>query len=80
MPILALATSAGSAYNFPHLKIIPLTTEIAAAAARLRTRHGIRTPDAIHAATALAGGAGGIITNDQGFACLELELKIWLLE
>ena len=66
--------------NFPHLKIIPLTTEIAADAARLRARYGIRTPDAIHAATALAGGAEGIITNDQGLVRLEPELKIWLLE
>lgn len=66
--------------NFPHLKIIPLTTEIAADAARLRARYGIRTPDAIHAATALAGEAEGIFTNDQGLVRLEPELKIWLLE
>lgn len=65
--------------NFPHLKIIPLTTEIAADAARLRARYGIRTPDAIHVATALAGGANSFITNDQGLARLEPEMKIWLL-
>jgi len=66
--------------NFPHLKILPLTTEIAADAARLRARYGIRTPDAIHAATALAGSADGLITNDQGLVRLEPELGIWLLE
>jgi uncharacterized protein len=66
--------------NFPHLKIFPLTTEIAADAARLRARYSIRTPDAIHAATALTGGAAGLITNDQGLVRLEPELKIWLLE
>jgi len=66
--------------NFPHLKIIPLTTEIATDAARLRARYGVRTPDAIHAATALAGGAEGMITNDQGMVRLEPELQIWLLE
>lgn len=66
--------------NFPHLQIIPLTTEIAAEAARLRARYGIRTPDAIHAASALAGGAGSLITNDRGLVRLEPELKIWLLE
>lgn len=66
--------------NFPHLQILPLAAEIAADAARLRARYGIRTPDAIHAATALSGGAAGIITNDQGLVRLEPELKIWLLE
>jgi predicted nucleic acid-binding protein len=43
----------GTLSNYPHLEIIPLTAEIAADAARLRARYGIRTPDAIHAATAL---------------------------
>ena len=64
----------------PHLEIIPLTAEIAADAARLRARYGIRTPDAIHAATALAGGAESFITNDQGLVRLEPELKVRLLE
>ena len=34
---------------------------------------------AIHAATALAGGAKGLITNDRGLSRLEQELKIWSL-
>ncbi len=66
--------------NFPHLEILPLTTEIATDAARLRARYGIRTPDAIHVATALSGGAAGIVTNDRGLDRLEPELQIWLLE
>jgi predicted nucleic acid-binding protein len=70
----------GTLSNYPHLEIIPLTAGIAADAARLRARYGIRTPDAIHASTALAGGAESIITNDQGLVRLEPELKIRLLE
>lgn len=66
--------------NFPHLEIIPLTTEIAADAARLRARYNIRTPDAIHAATAITSEAEGLITNDQGLVRLGTELKIWLLD
>lgn len=66
--------------NFPHLEIVPLTSEIAADAARLRARYGIRTPDAIHAATALAAGAACLVTNDQGLTRLAPELKIRLLE
>ena len=66
--------------NFPHLEIIPLTSETAAEAARLRAVFGIRTPDAIHAATALRAGAEGIVTNDQGLIRLEPELRVWLLE
>jgi predicted nucleic acid-binding protein len=69
----------GTLSNYPHLEIIPLTAEIAVDAARLRARYGIRTPDAIHAATALAGGAESFITNDQGLVRLEPELKIRLL-
>jgi predicted nucleic acid-binding protein len=70
----------GTLSNYPHLEIIPLTAEIAADAARLRARYGIPTPDAIHAATALAGGAESFVTNDQGLVRLEPELKIRLLE
>ncbi|MGK2943606.1 MAG: type II toxin-antitoxin system VapC family toxin [Desulfuromonadales bacterium] len=70
----------GTLNNYPHLEIIPLTAEIATDAARLRARYGIRTPDAIHAATALAGGAESFITNDQGLVRLEPELKVRLLE
>jgi uncharacterized protein len=66
--------------NFPNLEIIPLTAEIACEAARPRARYRIRTPDAIHVATALAGGAGGLVTNDLELARIEPELRIWLLE
>lgn len=53
--------------TFPHLEWIPPTLEIADAAARIRATHGLRTPDALHAATALESGATGLITNDPLF-------------
>jgi predicted nucleic acid-binding protein len=65
--------------NFPHLEIIPLSTAIASDAARLRADHGIRTPDAIHLATAIDHGAAGFITNDIKLQRLQDELPIWLI-
>lgn len=51
--------------HFPNLKVIPVSTEISISAARLRAEHGLRTPDSIHAATAMLADATGIISNDK---------------
>jgi len=65
--------------NFPNLTVIPLTTEISTAAARLRAGYGLRTPDAIHAATALESNAKGFITNDSAFLKIATnDFAIWL--
>ncbi len=53
--------------------MLALSAEMGMEAARLRAQHGLRTPDAIHAATALAGQADGILTNDRALTCLEAE-------
>lgn len=67
--------------NFPNLKTIPLTTKISTTAARLRARHGLRTPDAIHIATALESKSKGIITNDKGFKKVaSSDFGIWLFD
>ena len=67
--------------HFPNLHIHPMTIEMAVRASRLRARHRLRTPDAIHAATALEHGASGIITNDSDFRCLRDEgLQVWLFD
>jgi len=50
---------------FPGLSIIPVTPEISVHAARLRADHGLRTPDAIHIATALLAEADALVTNDH---------------
>ena len=48
--------------------LLPITQEILREAARLRAGiPGLRTPDAIHAATALLHGCVLFVTNDIGF-------------
>jgi predicted nucleic acid-binding protein len=64
--------------NFPNLQVMPVTQDISVEAARLRANYGIRTPDAIHAATALKGGAGSIVTNDKNFLKLSELIDIVL--
>ena len=49
----------------PSLLMVPVTVEVADRAALLRARYGLRTPDAIHVASALAVGAEAYITNDR---------------
>lgn len=66
--------------NFPNLDIQDLTPGIATEAARLRARFGLRSPDAIHAATALAAGAGHLVTNDRDFLKVEPGVEVLLLE
>lgn len=51
----------------PDVRTVPITLTILERAARLRAIHSLRTPDAIHAATALKHGCGPFITNDAAF-------------
>lgn len=57
--------------TYPHLEWVEATLEIADLAARLRARHNLRTADAVQAATALARGASGFVSNDKVFQRLE---------
>jgi predicted nucleic acid-binding protein len=67
--------------NFRNLEVITLTTEISREAARLRAGYGLRTPDAIHGATAIISRAIGILTNDKRLKALTQEgLSIWLFD
>jgi predicted nucleic acid-binding protein len=50
------------------LRLIPIDQATLREAARLRASlPGLRTPDAIHAATARAAGCALLVTNDTGF-------------
>ena len=50
------------------IRTVPITQTILRAAARLRaSTAGLRTPDAIHAATAFVTGCKLFLTNDNGF-------------
>lgn len=53
--------------TYPNLEWIAPNLEIADRAAQLRAIHGLRTPDALHAATAIHAGAAGFVTNDPVF-------------
>lgn len=54
-----------------------LTLQIAHLAGNLRYKNpGLKTPDSIHLATALACGANSFITNDQRLSRLDVGLKI----
>lgn len=66
--------------SFPNLRILDITPEISTVAARLRARYGLRTPDAIHAATALAAGADVLVTNDRDLLKIGPEIALWRFE
>lgn len=52
----------------PEVTLLPMTLDVLREAARLRAAHpGLRTPDALHAATALLAGCALFLTNDAGF-------------
>jgi predicted nucleic acid-binding protein len=49
------------------MRLIPISQSILRQAANLRAKNNIKTPDAIHAATALSVSCNQFITNDKGF-------------
>jgi len=48
-----------------HLRVIEVDSTIALLAARLRSRYTMRTPDALHLATAIHTGCDAFLTNDR---------------
>ena len=57
--------------------IVPVTLEIARHAARLRASYGLRTPDAIHLATAVATRAAEFVTTDRRLARVkQIEVRV----
>jgi predicted nucleic acid-binding protein len=53
--------------TYPNLDWVAPSLEIADTAARIRGTHGLRTPDALQAATAVCSRATAFITNDPVF-------------
>jgi predicted nucleic acid-binding protein len=49
------------------LRLLPITQPILRLAAQLRATTKLKTPDALHAATALEAGCVLVVTNDTGF-------------
>lgn len=63
-----LAASRESLWNRANTMLRPISQGILREAARLRAAiPGLKTPDAIHAATALIAGCALFVTNDVGF-------------
>ena len=52
----------------PHIFTIPVTPATAQAAAELRASSNLKTPDAIHLATAIHQHADAFLTNDRDFS------------
>ena len=48
-----------------YIDTLPVSEDIAEEAAQLRSKHNLRTPDAIHLATAITAGASSFLTNDS---------------
>ena len=51
----------------PEVRMLPITPPILEEAAKLRATLGLRTPDAIHVATALLHNCVLMVTNDSAF-------------
>ena len=63
----------------PHLTLSDITPAVAESAADLRSRYGIRLPDACQVAVALEAKASHFLTNDKRLRCVR-ELKVIILE
>jgi predicted nucleic acid-binding protein len=67
--------------TYPNLRVAGVDEALATNAARLRAVYNLRTPDAIHVATALQHGARWFVTNDRQLKRVEPEgLRIWLYD
>lgn len=60
-------------------KLVEVSTDIAISAAAIRARYSLRTPDAVHAATAIKSGCDAILTNDRHFQRLQ-DLNVLVLD
>ncbi len=63
----AVATAGTFLRHFPNLRVRPIDIAVATEAARVRALTGLRTPDALVIATALADGITTVVTSDGGW-------------
>ncbi len=49
------------------VRLLPISVKVLRAAAKLRASFGLKTPDAIHAATAIENNCTSFVSNDAGF-------------
>jgi predicted nucleic acid-binding protein len=65
--------------QFRKLRHVRLTRTVFELGAELRATHRLKTPDALHAAAAIAHGCHEIWTNDRRFGAVEDRLAIRVL-
>ena len=51
--------------SFPQLTVVPIDQPIAEVASDLRATYPLRTPDALHLATAIVAGAEAFVSEDR---------------
>lgn len=66
-------------FGVPTILTAPIEPEAGARAADLRARYGLRTPDAVQLAIALAHGAEAFLTNDHRLRQVR-DLRVLLLD
>jgi predicted nucleic acid-binding protein len=63
----------------PGITLMPISQRIASEAAQLRAKYNLRTPDALHIATATVSGCDAFLTNDFGLKRVT-EVQILVLD
>lgn len=66
--------------GIPNARFVPLGVEEAAEAARLRSRYGLRMPDALVLAAAKGAGATALLTNDRRMGRVQEGLEVLVLD
>ncbi len=66
-------------YHTQALTVIAVSVAAGELAARLRARYNLRTPDAIHIASAIDAGCDAFLTNDTGIKRVS-EIKVLILD
>jgi predicted nucleic acid-binding protein len=66
--------------SFPQLTVLPIDESIAEVASDLRATHTLRTPDALHLATAIVAGAEAFVTEDRRLSSIAAIRVIGILQ
>jgi predicted nucleic acid-binding protein len=65
--------------NSGGFRLLPVSARIAEAAASLRARYNLRTPDALHVATAIDAQSDAFLTNDKAIKRVT-DIMVWTLD
>jgi predicted nucleic acid-binding protein len=65
-------------YHTRGIKVLPISLAVADRAAELRAKHNLRTPDALHVASAITSRCDAFLTNDAGIKRVD-DIKVLIL-